>query len=270
MELQQLAKVLREVGERSVPESLDLWPSIYQRLQVQRKRRLMARYPKTVSRWRWVGGGVAVALVVVLALAFTPVGVWAQQVVLRYFGITFLSGVMPRWEESQAASATITYFSSEAEAQKTAGFPLRWPMTFPFDRERAAFSGGVIRRDGGVWINSLYADTQHRYLEVQVFWKQRPGPWPVGDARFKTISVAGHEALWGEGVPRSVLVGTVTSFKHASPGGAESETGDETRIPTMETINVLLWEDGETLYVLVDPEQQFSLEDLLLIAESAY
>jgi hypothetical protein len=35
-------------------------------------------------------------------------------------------------------------------------------------------------------------------------------------------------------------------------------------------INMLLWEEGEVLYVLVDPNQQFSQADMLRTAESAY
>jgi hypothetical protein len=39
---------------------------------------------------------------------------------------------------------------------------------------------------------------------------------------------------------------------------------------SLEPINVLLWEEGETLYVLIDPNRQYNRADLLRVAQSAY
>jgi hypothetical protein len=192
--------------------------------------------------------------------------------VLQRFGVVFLPGAVPQWSAGLpeiTPTQSPVAFRSEREVQAAADFTLRWPTDFPFDRERVTFLGFMVRSQDGVWIESLYGDAQERYLEIQVFWKQRPGPWPVGDARFKPVSVSGHEGLWGEGVPASFIAGARSSLT------LQGADGTMTRVGSAETyalspINILLWEDGEALYILVDPNQKFGQADLLRTAESAY
>lgn len=243
--------------------------------------RLVARVRETtgqapVHRWRpgrarqWAVAGILAALVLTLTLSLTPAGTWAQEV-FRRFGITFLPGVLPQWQEEAKPSQTVTYFTDEAEAQAVAGFSLRWPTVLPFDRTNVAFSGFVVRSEDGAWLNSLYADSRHSYLEVQVFWRQRPTPWPIGDARFQPIAMAGHEVLWAEGIPRTIVTGEVSDLARIEPRGTVTrQSGGEAQPPSIELVDALLWEDGETLYVFIDPERRFSLDDLLAAARSMY
>jgi hypothetical protein len=123
--------------------------------------------------------------------------------------------------------------------------------------------------EDGTWVESLYGDAERRYLEVQVFWRQRPGPWPVGDARFEPITVIGYEGLWGEGVPASFIAGARSSLILKNLDGTVTQVGSS-EDSSLEPINILLWEEGEILYILVDPNQQFSRAELLRTAASAY
>jgi hypothetical protein len=219
-----------------------------------------------------VGGGILAALLLLACtLAFTPAGSWAQGMLQR-FGVTFLPGAMPQWSQGLpkvVPTRPPIVFSSETEVQTLAEFPLRWPADFPFDRDQVTFLGYVTYTQEGAWIQSLYGDAESHYLEVQVFWRQRPGPWPVGDARFQSVDVAGWEGLWGEGVPASFIAGARRSLVLKGLDGSVIRVGDsEGSFP--EPINVLLWEEGEILYILIDPDQQFSRADLLRTAESAY
>ncbi len=240
---------------------------------VTRVREIMASPP--VHRWQpgrvWqrAAAGILAALVLALTMSLTPTGTWAQEV-FQSFGMTFLPGIMPQWREELEPPQAVTPFSDEAEALAVAGFPLRWPTAFPFDRTEVAFSGFVVWDEDGAWLNSLYADSEHRYLEVQVFWQRRPAPWPVGDARFQPVMVAGHEGLWAEGMPRSFIAGELSRItRRASDGTVILDVGGDKQLSASE-VNVLMWEDGNVLYVLVDPERQFTPDDLLAIAQSAY
>ena len=224
-----------------------------------------------VRRRALVGTALIASLALVLTLVFTPAGIWAQGMLQR-FGITFLPGVMPEWTAGPpeiTPTRSPVAFSSEREVQATAEFPLRWPTQFPFNRDEVTFLGFMAYTQDGAWVESLYGDEEHRYLEVQVFWKRRPGPWPVGDAQLQSISVADREGLWGEGVPASFIAGARSVLIHEDVDGTVTRVGNA-EASSLEPINVLLWEDGEVLYVLVDPNQQFSLIDLLRTAESAY
>ena len=229
----------------------------------------MSRIRKT--GWRWASLGVVVALALMGTLAFTPARTWAQGMFQR-FGVTFLPGLMPNWGAMPpeiVPTRSPVAFSSEAGVRAAAEFPLRWPVDFPFDRDQATFLGYIVYSKDGTWIESVYGDAGHRYLEVQVFWRQRPGPWPVGDARFKPISVAGHEGLWGEKVPASFIAGARGSLILKDPNGKVTQVGSPENA-SLEPINVLLWEEGEALYVLIDPNRQYNRANLLRIAESAY
>lgn len=220
--------------------------------------------------WRWAGVGIVVALLA-FTLAFTPAGTWAQGMLQR-FGVTFLPGAMPQWsaglpEVTPTKSPVV--FSHEMDVQAAAEFPLRWPTDFPFDRDQVTFLGYMTYTEDGAWVESLYGDAERRYLEVQVFWRQRPGPWPVGDARFEPVTVAGHEGLWGEGVPASFIAGARSSLILKNLDGTVTQVGSSEG-SSLEPINILLWEEDETLYILVDPNQQFSRAELLRTAASAY
>jgi hypothetical protein len=211
------------------------------------------------------------ALILMFTLAFTPAGSWAQAVLER-FGITFLPGAVPQWSAGLpeiTPTQSPVAFRSEREVRAAASFPLRWPTDFPFDRERATFLGYMLHTQEGVWIESLYGDDQQRYLEVQVFWRQRPGPWPIGDARFKPIRVSAYQGLWGEGVPASFIAGARSSLTLEGADGTQTRVGSSVA-SALGPINILLWEEGDALYVLVDPNQQFSQADMLRTAESAY
>jgi hypothetical protein len=226
---------------------------------------------KPARRRALVGAGLIASLMLVFTLVFTPAGTWAQGFLHR-FGVTFLPGVMPEWTAGPleiTPTRSPVAFSTEREVRATAEFPLRWPTKLPFDREEVSFLGFIAYTQDGAWIESLYGNEEHRYLEVQVFWKRRPGPWPVGDARLETISVADHEGLWGEGLPASFIAGARSALIHEDVDGTVTRVGN-TETSSLEPINVLLWEDGDVLYMLVDPNQQFSLADLLQTAESAY
>jgi hypothetical protein len=231
---------------------------------------LRGRLARTPA-WQWAGVGVTAALVLAFTLAFTPAGTWAQEMLQR-FGVVFLPGAVPQWSAGLpeiTPTQSPVAFRSEREVQAAADFALRWPADFPFNREQVTFLGFMVRSEEGVWIESLYGDTQQRYLEIQVFWKQRPGPWPVGDARFKPVSVSGHEGLWGEGVPASFIAGARSSLTLQGLDGTTTRVGSS-ETSALSPINILLWEDGEALYILVDPSQQFGQADLLRTAESAY
>jgi hypothetical protein len=220
---------------------------------------------------RWAGAGIIAALVLMSTLALTPAGSWAQTVLER-FGVIFLPGAIPQWSASLpeiTPTQSPVAFRSEGEVQAAASFPLHWPADFPFDRKRATFLGYMVHTEDGAWIESLYGDDQQRYLEIQVFWRQRPGPWPVGDARFKPVSVSGHSGLWGESVPASFTAGARSSLTLKSADGTQTRVGSAAA-SSLGPINMLLWEEGEVLYVLVDPNQQFSQADMLRTAESAY
>jgi hypothetical protein len=220
---------------------------------------------------RRAGVGMMAALLLIFFLAFTPAGTWAQGMLQR-FGITFLPGVMPQWSQGLpeiTPTRSPIAFSSESEIQAAAEFPLQWPTEFPFDRGGVSFLGFMAYTQDGAWIESLYGDEVHRYLEIQVFWGRRPGPWPVGDARLETISVAGRDGLWGQGVPASFIAGARSALIHEYVDGRVTRVGSAEGA-SLEPINILLWEDGEILYMLVDPNQQFSLPELLRTAESAY
>jgi hypothetical protein len=221
--------------------------------------------------WQRAGAGVTAALILALTLAFTPAGTWAQGMLQR-FGVIFLPGAVPQWSgglpEITPTKSPVA-FSSEGEVQAAAEFPLRWPTDFPFDRNRVTFLGYMVHSEDGIWIESLYGDTQQRRLEIQVFWQLRPGPWPVGDARFKPVRVSSHEGLWGEGVPASFIAGARSSLTLQDADGTMTRVGSS-ETSSLGPINILLWEDGEVLYILVDPNQQFSQADLLRTAESAY
>lgn len=223
--------------------------------------------------WRWarMGVGIVALLTLSFVLAFTPAGTWAQGILQR-FGVIFLPGAMPEWSEEPPQilpTRPPVVFSDEAEVQAAAEFPLRWPTDFPFDRNQTTFLGYMMYTSQGAWIESLYGDTQSRYLEIQVFWRQRPGPWPIGDARFEPIVVAGHQGLWGEGVPASFIAGARSSLIHKSPDGTLTQVGSAEGA-SLDPINLLLWEEGELLYILMDPHRRFSRADLLQTAESAY
>jgi hypothetical protein len=234
----------------------------------------LARSLVSVAGWQpvKVGGGILAALLLLACtLAFTPAGSWAQGVLQR-FGVTFLPGAMPQWSQGLpevVPTRSPTVFSSETEVQTLADFPVRWPAYFPFDRDRVTFLGYATYTKEGAWIESLYGDTESHYLEVQVFWRQRPGPWPVGDARFQSVDVAGWDGLWGEGVPASFIAGARRSLIFKGLDGSVIRVGDSEG-SFSESINVLLWEEGEILYILIDPDRQFSRADLLRTAESAY
>lgn len=218
-----------------------------------------------------LGAALVAGLALIFSLVFTPAGTWAQGV-LHQLGITFLPGAMPQWSATPpeiTPTRSPVAFSSEREVQALAEFPLRWPTRFPFDRDSVTFLGFLAYTQDGAWIESLYGDEEHRYLEVQVFWQRRPGPWPLGEAQLEAISVAGHQGLWGEGVPASFIAGARSTLIHKELNGTETRVGSAEGF-SLEPINVLLWEDGEVLYMLVDPNQQFTQADLLQTAESAY
>jgi hypothetical protein len=223
-------------------------------------------------RWRTLGGAAIIAsLALVLSLTFTPAGTWAQGMLQR-FGVTFLPGTSPQWS---AGLPEITptrppvAFSSEGEVMAAAEFPLRWPIDLPFDQTQVTFLGFIAYTQDGAWIESLYGDEEFPYLEIQVFWKRRPGPWPVGDARLESVSVAGRDGLWGQDVPASFIAGARSALIREELDGTVTRVGSS-EDASLDPINVLLWEDGEVLYILVDPNQQFSQADLLRTAESAY
>jgi hypothetical protein len=224
-----------------------------------------------VRRRALVGSALVASLALVFTLVFTPAGTWAQGMLQR-FGVTFLPGVMPEWAAGPpeiTPTRSPVAFSTEREVQASAEFPLRWPTKLPFNRDKVSFLGFIAYTEDGAWVESLYGDEKHRYLEVQVFWKRRPGPWPVGDAQLESISVADREGLWGEGVPASFIAGARSALIHEDLDGTVTRVGNA-EASSLEPINVLLWEDAEILYMLVDPNQQFSLTELLRTAESAY
>lgn len=228
--------------------------------------------PTGLSGWRLrLAVGFGVALLVAISLAFTPAGTWAQSVLHR-FGVIFLPGAMPQWTEEVpkvVPTRPPIAFSSEREALAAAEFPLHWPTEFPFDRGQATFLGFLEYTRQGAWIESLYGSAEQRYLEVQVYWRERPGPWPVGDARFESVRVAGYEGLWGEGVPASFIAGARGSLIRKDLDGKETRVGSSGGT-SLEPINLLLWEQDEILYILADPNRKFSRAELLRTAESAY
>jgi hypothetical protein len=218
-----------------------------------------------------VGAGIIASLALVFSLVLTPAGTWAQGVLQR-FGVTFLPGARPQWSADLpeiTPTKSPVAFSNEREVQTAAEFPIRWPTDFPFDRDRVTFLGFIAYTRDGAWIESLYGDEEYSYLEMQVFWKRRPGPWPVGDAQLESISVAGRDGLWGQGVPASFIAGARSALIREELDGTVTRVGSAEG-SSLDPINVLLWEDGEVLYILVDPNQQFSQADLLRTAESAY
>jgi hypothetical protein len=224
-----------------------------------------------MAGWRWASLGTVAVLILMITLGFAPARTWAQEMFQR-FGVTFLPGLMPNWEAGLpeiVPTRSPVAFNSEAGVRAAVEFPLHWPTDFPFDRGQATFLGYVMYSGEGTWIESMYGDADHRYLEMQVFWRQRPGPWPVGDARFKPIDVAGHDGLWGENVPASFIAGARGSLILKEQGGKVSRVSRPENA-SLEPINVLLWEEGETLYVLIDPNRQYNRADLLRVAESAY
>ncbi len=221
--------------------------------------------------WRWASLGIIAVLALMITLGFAPARTWAQEMFQR-FGVTFLPGLMPNWEASLpeiVPTRSPAAFDSEAGVRAAADFPLHWPTDFPFDRDQATLLGYVVYSREGTWIESMYGDADHRYLEMQVFWRQRPGPWPVGDARFKPVDIAGHDGLWGEGVPASFIAGARSSLVLKDQNGKMSRVSSPENA-SLEPINVLLWEEGEALYVLIDPNRQYNRADLLRIAASAY
>jgi hypothetical protein len=224
------------------------------------------------SGWRLrLAIGFGVALLVAVSLAFTPAGTWAQGVLHR-FGVIFLPGAMPQWTEELprvVPTRPPIAFSNEEEVVGAAEFPLHWPIEFPFDRGQVTFLGFLEYTQHGAWIESLYGNTEERYLEVQVYWRERPGPWPVGDARFESVRVAGYEGLWGEGVPASFIAGARGSLIRRDLDGKETRVGSS-ESASLEPINVLLWEQDEILYILADPNRKFGRAELLRTAESAY
>lgn len=230
-----------------------------------------ALYWMGMTGWRRAAVGIVAFLVLAFGLAFTPAGTWAQGILQR-FGVTFVPGAMPQWSAGlpeMTPTKSPAVFSSEGGVMAAAEFPVRWPTDFPFDRDQVTFLGYMIYTEDGVWIESMYGDVERRYLEIQVFWRQRPGPWPVGDARFKPVTVASYEGLWGEGVPASFIAGARGSLALKHLDGTLTRVGSS-EIASLEPINILLWEEGEVLYILVDPDQQYSQADLLQTAESAY
>jgi hypothetical protein len=225
-----------------------------------------------MTGWRWASLGIVAVLALTVTLGFAPARTWAQEMFQR-FGVTFLPGLMPNWGAGLpevVPTRSPAAFDSEAGVRAAADFPLRWPADFPFDRDQATFLGYVIYSREGTWIESMYGDAGHRYLEMQVFWQQRPGPWPVGDARFKPVDVAGYDGLWGENVPASFIAGARSSLILKDQSGKVSQQVSSPENASLEPINVLLWEEGETLYVLIDPNRQYDRADLLRVAESAY
>ena len=224
-----------------------------------------------MTGWRWAGLGIVAVLALTVTLTFAPARTWAQEMFQR-FGVTFLPGLMPDWEAGLpeiVPTRSPVAFNSEAGVRAAAEFPLHWPTDFPFDRDQATFLGYILYSREGTWIESMYGDADQRYLEMQVFWRQRPGPWPVGDARFKPINVAGYDGLWGEKVPASFIAGARGSLILKDAGGKVSQVSRPENA-SLEPINILLWEEGETLYVLIDPNRQYNRADLLRVAESAY
>lgn len=219
--------------------------------------------------WRWAALGGVTILAVTLALSLTPAGVWAQEV-FRRLGIAFLPGVPPQWREVDRGQEITRYFFDETQARAAAGFPLRWPTDLPFDRSEVALSGFVVQDGSGAWLSALYADDERRYLEVQVFWRRRPGSWPAGKAAFQPVTVAGHEGLWAERLPRAVVVGEIFTLSRVGPEGSGILQPGGEAVSDIEEVNALLWQEGEALYVLIDPERRFTLEDLLAVALSAY
>jgi len=224
-----------------------------------------------MTGWRWVSLGIVAVLALTVTLTFAPARTWAQEMFQR-FGVTFLPGLMPNWEAGLpeiVPTRSPVAFNSEAGVRVAAEFPLHWPTNFPFDRDQATFLGYVMYSREGTWIESMYGDADQRYLEMQVFWRQRPGPWPVGDARFKPINVAGYDGLWGENVPTSFIAGARGSLILKDQDGKMLRVSRPENA-SLEPINILLWEEGETLYVLIDPNRQYNRADLLRVAESAY
>ena len=224
-----------------------------------------------MTGWRWASLGIVAVLALMITLGFAPARTWAQEMFQR-FGVTFLPGLMPNWEAGLpeiVPTRSPVAFNSEAGVRAAAEFPLHWPTNFPFDRDQATFLGYVMYSKEGTWIESMYGDADHRYLEMQVFWRQRPGPWPVGDARFKPINVAGYAGLWGENVPASFIAGARGSLILKDQDGKMSQVSRPENA-SLEPINILLWEEGETLYILIDPNRQYNRADLLRVAESAY
>ena len=218
-----------------------------------------------------VGAALIASLTLIFSLAFTPAGTWAQGMLQR-FGVTFLPGAMPQWSTGLpeiTPTRSPVAFNSEREVQAAAEFPLHWPTDFPFERDGVTFLGFLAYTQDGAWVESLYGDEEHRYLEVQVFWLRRPGPWPVGEAQLESVNVVGHQGLWGQGVPASFIAGARGALIHEEVDGTVTRVGSS-QGSSLEPINVLLWEDGEVLYMLVDPNQRYSLTDLLRTAESAY
>jgi hypothetical protein len=232
-----------------------------------------ARTPigKPLRRRALVGAALAASLALFFTLAFTPAGSWAQGMLQR-FGVTFLPGAMPEWTAGPpeiTPTRSPVAFSTEREVQAAAEFPLPWPTKFPFARDQVTFLGFMAYTQDGAWVESFYGDEARRYLEVQVFWKRRPGPWPIGDARLEPISVAGRDGLWGEGVPASFIAGARSALIREDLDGTVTRVGNADG-SSLEPINVLLWEDGELLYILVDPNREFGLTELLQTAESTY
>ena len=66
-----------------------------------------------------------------------------------------------------------------------------------------------------------------------------------------------------------MIAGARSSLILKGLDGTVKRVGSSDR-SSLNPINVLLWEEGEILYVLIDPNQQFGRADLLRTAESAY
>jgi len=244
---------------------------------------------------RWAGVGIGIALVLTLILGFTPAGTWAQGVLQ-----TIRSRVVIGTTETVNKGFRITFpldgdsidfFSDEERLQENAGFPLLWPTELPFDQRHVAFSSCLIPTENGVWIEGSYGNMERSYLELHVFWRQRPSIEPTENAwliQFYTspVTVAGHQGLWSDRVPAHLIERVLCETfpeeidtycicqKTFESFGVHPRTEHcycQGPLPeNSENVNVLLWEEKETLYVLVDPERQFSQADLLQTAESMY
>lgn len=246
-----------------------------------------------VRGWRWAGVGIGITLMLALVLGFTPVGTWAQGVLSQ---IVVGTGTIETGNQGfkvtfPLAGYSIAFFSDEERLQENAGFPLLWPTELPFDQRQVAFSSCLIPTENGVWIEGAYGNMERSYLKVHVFWHQQPNIELAENAQFiqlytSPVTVAGRQGLWSDRVPahliESVLRETfpeemdiyrickITFESFGVHPRTEHRYRPDLPPDSSENVNVLLWEENETLYVLVDPERQFSQADLLQTAESMY
>jgi hypothetical protein len=70
-------------------------------------------------------------------------------------------------------------------------------------------------------------------------------------------------------VPASFIAGARSSLILKELDGTVTRVGSSENT-SLEPINILLWEEDEVLYILIDPNQRYSQADLLRTAESAY